>query len=82
MATDLFLTPHRFFGIVFLQANTFRQANTLQCFKSLLKTHLFKASFLYLPICILYLSLIVYFIVSFMRLEAFALGALQMSYYY
>jgi hypothetical protein len=30
----------------------------------------------------LYLSLIVYFIVSLMRLEAFALGALQMSYYY
>ena len=30
----------------------------------------------------MYLSLIVYFIVSLMRLEAFALGALQMSYYY
>ena len=59
-----------------------RQANSLQCFKSLLKTHLFKGSFLYFAYCILYLSLIVYFIVSFMRLEAFVLGALQMSYYY
>ena len=80
MATDLFLTQHRFFGIVFqcifaklILYNVLSPCWKLICLKLL---------FCNLPICILYLSLFVYFIVSLMRLEAFALGALQMSYYY
>ena len=63
-----------------------RQANSLQCFKSLLKTHLFKAALCNLLICILYLSLIVYFIVLFMRLEDFCMrrftNVLLLFYYF
>ena len=47
-------------------------------FKSLLKTHLFEAAFLWPAYLYLSLSLIVYFLVLFMCLEAFAKGALQM----
>ena len=65
-----FAAPHRLFAIVFLCI--FTRLLLYKLFKSLLKTYLFEAAYLYnLLICNLYLSLIVYFIVLFMRLEAF-----------
>ena len=84
MATDLFHMPHCFFRIVFLCVYTrlVLYHNLSLCWKLIYLKLLFHN----LLICNLCLSLFVYFIVLLMRLEAFlrlfALGALQMSYYY